>query len=99
MSILIAYPFLALIVAAVFLALHRASKRRIAATLAIAWTVYAVYEYAMYRRWLCTGECNIRVDLLLIYPALLVGSLAAAYVAGRAIAQRSRAAQGGSSGT
>jgi hypothetical protein len=22
-------------------------------------------------RWLCSGECNIRVDLLLIYPLLL----------------------------
>jgi len=29
-------------------------------------------------RWLCTGECNIRVDLLLIYPVLLVISGVAA---------------------
>ena len=27
----------------------------------------------MKRRWLCSGECNIRVDLLVIYPALLFG--------------------------
>ena len=35
------------------------------------------YEYAMKLRILCSGECNIRVDLLLLYPALLVLSLAA----------------------
>jgi hypothetical protein len=26
-------------------------------------------------RWLCTGECNIRVDLLLIYPVLALLSV------------------------
>jgi hypothetical protein len=42
--------------------------------LAIAWCVYAGYEFLMYRRVLCSGECNIRVDLLLLYP-LLLGAL------------------------
>jgi hypothetical protein len=32
----------------------------------------------MQQRWLCSGECNIRVDLLVIYPALLIGLLVAA---------------------
>ena len=31
-------------------------------------------------RILCSGECNIRVDLLLIYPFLLLVSLAAIFV-------------------
>ena len=31
----------------------------------------------MKQRWLCTGECNIRIDLLIIYPVLLVGLVAA----------------------
>jgi hypothetical protein len=31
----------------------------------------------MQRRWLCSGECNIRVDLLIIYPVLLLGLVAA----------------------
>jgi hypothetical protein len=31
----------------------------------------------MQQRWLCTGECNIRVDLLLIYPVLLLSLVAA----------------------
>jgi hypothetical protein len=42
---------------------------------ALGWCVYAVYEYLMYRRVLCSGECNIRVDLLLIYPVLLGSTL------------------------
>ena len=40
-------------------------------TLGVLWALYAVYEYLMYTRVLCTGECNIRVDLMLIYPGLL----------------------------
>jgi len=50
---------------------------------AIAWLVYAVYETAMARRIFCSGECNIRVDLLLIYPLLIVLSLAAVVAAFR----------------
>jgi hypothetical protein len=38
---------------------------------AAAWGLYAVYEYLMHERILCSGECNIRIDLLLIYPLLL----------------------------
>jgi hypothetical protein len=44
--------------------------------LSLAWAFYAVYEYLMYTRVLCTGECNIRVDLLLFYPVLAVWSIA-----------------------
>jgi hypothetical protein len=43
------------------------------------------YEYAMKLRILCSGECNIRVDLLLLYPALLVLSLAAVVAAVKAV--------------
>ena len=41
------------------------------------WVLYVPYEYLMYRRVLCSGECNIRVDLLVIYPVLLLVTLAA----------------------
>jgi hypothetical protein len=44
----------------------------------IVWLLYALYETGMQQRWLCSGECNIRVDLLVIYPALLIGLLVAA---------------------
>jgi hypothetical protein len=40
------------------------------------WIGYCIYEYLMQTRVLCSGECNIRVDLLLIYPVLLALTLA-----------------------
>jgi hypothetical protein len=57
-----------------FLVLYRASRRRWVLGAAAAWLLYGLYEYGMRLRWLCSGECNIRVDLLLLYPALLVVS-------------------------
>jgi len=81
LAVLISWPALALVPAAVFFLLHRASRRRLVAGAAWAWLLYAAYEYGMKRRWLCTGECNIRVDLLLLYPALLVVSAAAVVIA------------------
>jgi hypothetical protein len=73
----IAQPWLALVPAALFAILHRAARRPVVAAAAFAWPAYAIYEYSMRRRWLCSGECNIRIDLLLLYPALLLVSLAA----------------------
>jgi hypothetical protein len=90
LAILIEYPWLALLPALLFGGLYRASRRRIVASAALAWAVYAGYEYAMLRRWLCSGECNIRVDLLLLYPALL--AISAAAVIGAVRAKRRRAA-------
>ena len=57
--------------------------------LALLWLAYSGYEYPMYKRVLCPGECNIRVDLLLIYPALLGSTLWVAIAAGiRAILRK-----------
>ena len=77
LGVFVAWPWLAVLPAALFLALYFRSGRGFAATTAVIWLLYAVYEYGMRRRWLCSGECNIRVDLLLIYPILLVLSAAA----------------------
>jgi hypothetical protein len=85
LGVFIAWPGLALVPAALFLALYRASRRGLVIAVALAWAGYAAYEYGMHRRWLCTGECNIRVDLLLIYPALLLVSAAAAVAGARTI--------------
>ena len=87
MSWFIKWPLLALVPALVLLGLYRASRRRWAMYAGVAWLLYAPYELGMRWRWLCSGECNIRVDLLLIYPVLavltLIGIIAA--VRGRAI--------------
>jgi hypothetical protein len=48
-----------------------------AAAAAVLWLVYALYELLMYVRLLCSGECNIRVDLLLVWPVLVIVSIVA----------------------
>lgn len=54
-------------------------RRRVAVVAGVLWLIYAAYETGMRQRWLCTGECNIRVDLLLIYPVLLLLSIVAVW--------------------
>jgi len=76
----IAYPWLILIPAGLLAALYAGSRRRIVLVAAGSWVCYLPYEWGMKLRILCSGECNIRVDLLLIYPLLLLGSLAAIFV-------------------
>ena len=69
---MIEYPLLAALPAVIFAILFFVTKKRPVRVAAISWLVYLLYEYAMKFRILCSDECNIRVDLLLIYPALLV---------------------------
>src|SRR5262245_3403221 len=75
MAILIEYPWLALVPAVLFFWLHSLSKSLFILNTAISWLAYVPYEYGMKLRLLCSGECNIRVDLLLIYTVLAVASL------------------------
>jgi hypothetical protein len=77
LGIFVAAPWLALGPAMLFLILYRRRPGRAARAAAVAWLMYFLYEEGMRRRILCSGECNIRVDLLLIYPVLLVISAAA----------------------
>ncbi len=69
------FPVGAVLVGLLFIRLFVKLKQLICVLTGIAWIGYAVYEYLMYARVLCTGECNIRVDLLFIYPALLILSV------------------------
>ncbi len=78
MAIFIEYPVLALALGAVLLGLGRWARRRVVVGVGFAWLLYGVYEFGMRQRWLCSGECNIRVDLLVIYPVLTLGLVAAA---------------------
>ena len=67
--------FIALALALLAGLLWQARKRPGWPVLTLAWCLYAVYEYLMYQRVLCTGECNIRIDLLLLYPVLVGASI------------------------
>jgi formate hydrogenlyase subunit 3/multisubunit Na+/H+ antiporter MnhD subunit len=77
MAIFIEYPLLAAVIGIVLLGLGRVTRRRTAVAIGVLWIAYAMYETGMHQRWLCSGECNIRIDLLAIYPVLLIGSLVA----------------------
>jgi hypothetical protein len=75
MGIFVRYPWLAAVVGVLLVGLGRARARRTAIAVGVIWLLYAAYETAMRLRWLCSGECNIGVDLLLIYPPLLAATL------------------------
>jgi hypothetical protein len=77
MAIFIAYPLLAAGVGVILLGLGLRARRTPAVAVGVVWLLYALYETGMKQRWLCSGECNIRVDLLLIYPVLLLSLVAA----------------------
>ena len=84
MAILIEWPFLALVPIAVFALLFLWSRSRIAFVAGLLWALYLPYELAMKYRLLCSGECNIRVDLLVLYPVLIVTSVLAIVMSVRA---------------
>lgn len=77
MAAFISYPWMAFGVAAAFFGLWRWRRAVGAATVCVLWLLYGVYEHLIHARVLCSGECNIRVDLLLIYPVLLCASVVA----------------------
>ena len=77
LGVFIQWPWLALVPFACFVALYVRSRNTSTLAAALAWLGYLPYEYAMKMRWLCSGECNIRVDLLVLYPLLLLVSLIA----------------------
>lgn len=76
-AVFIAYPLAAFIPAAVFLGLYSLKKRRGILVAALCWAGYATLETLNWLRITCSGECNIRVDLLLIYPVLWIVSIVA----------------------
>ena len=75
MTLFIEHPWVALLGAASFVGLWQICHKRIVLVTAYLWAAYCVYEYLMMARVLCSGECNIRIDLLLLYPLILVSSL------------------------
>jgi len=76
-SVFISYSLAAFIPAAVFLGLYAMRKRRAILVAGLCWSGYAVLETLNWLRITCSGECNIRVDLLLIYPVLWIVSIVA----------------------
>lgn len=55
----------ALSVGTLFVGAHLRAPRRRLLALGLMWLLYGGYELLIAHRVLCSGECNIRVDLLL----------------------------------
>lgn len=77
MAIFVQYPYLAALIGVILLGLGLRTRHRTPVGVGVAWLLYALYETAMQQRWLCSGECNIRIDLLVIYPVLLIALVVA----------------------
>ena len=88
MAVLIEEPLLAAVPGAVFLALFAVSRKFLVLTAAAAWLAYLPYEYAMKLRLLCSGECDIRIDLLVLYPVLFIISVVGVAVFAKALVGR-----------
>ena len=73
----IEWPLAALVPAALLGAGFFVRQRKMLGITALLWLGYAIYESLMKARVLCSGECNIRVDLLLISPLLWILTLVA----------------------
>jgi hypothetical protein len=79
-AVFVQHPERSALVAVLFLALwllvrsRRSTTRRVQALLipAVAWGLYAVWEWAL-THW--SPEANIRVDLLVIIPLLLLATM------------------------
>ena len=77
-AVFISYPLAAFIPAAAFFGFYAMRKRKGILVAALCWAGYAIFETLNWLRITCSGECNIRVDLLLIYPVLWIVSIVAA---------------------
>ena len=76
LATLIALPLLAVLFGLLIVACFKLAHSHLLLAAGTLWIGYGIYEYLMQIRVLCSGECNIRVDLLLIYPVLLALTLA-----------------------
>jgi hypothetical protein len=76
-DLLISHPWIALLPGLAFAIAGLRRRSAPAFSAAVVWVLYAAYETGMRYRILCTGECNIRLDLFVIYPLLLLVSVVA----------------------
>lgn len=75
LQMLILCPYIALIPTFVFGVIYFKFHNKIIGLTTVLWLLYFIYETLNLLRITCSGDCNIRVDLLLIYPILLIFSL------------------------
>lgn len=72
------YPLLALLPAVCFFILGYMSQRTVVWAAGLAWAAFAAYGLLFQKGVLCPFGCDSRVDLLIVYPFLLVISVVGA---------------------
>ena len=77
------YVFVAAAVALYFASAALRRPRPGVIVAAIVWLLYAVYEFLIGNGTLCDANCNIRVDLILIWPLVWIASLFGIYSPGQ----------------
>ncbi len=77
MDIFINYPWMALLPALAFGLLWRRRRSRWSLIAAGAWLAYTVYAWPLWLGLGCAVECSMRVDLILLYPVLVLLSMGA----------------------
>ena len=77
MAVFIEHPLLAAVIGILLVTLGRVLHRGLATAAGVMWIMYSLWEFAIKQRWLCRGDCDIRADLIFIYPLLILGSVAA----------------------
>ena len=68
-------PYFSILPVVYFLHHYFKEKSRAQLIAGIAWLAYGIYEYFIYTRVLCSGDCSIRADLVFIIPVLIYVSV------------------------
>ena len=71
-SELVHNPLLGAIPVSLFLLLYLIKKSRFILKTSLAWALYSIYEYLVQSGIACSGECNIRFDILIFHPILFL---------------------------
>lgn len=77
------FVFVAAAVALYFASLAWRRPRPGMIVAAIVWLLYALYEYFIANGTLCDANCNIRVDLTLVWPLVWIATLFGIYAPGQ----------------
>ena len=75
---LTAVLILGLLLIFVHVAMYLRFHRPLSLVAGMAWVLYGIYEGALQGGLICSQGCNIRIDLLLIFPVLALLSFVAA---------------------
>ena len=72
--IFIPVPFIAFVISIIFYFIFKKHASKTAFVTVFLWFVYGAYESMLRFGYLCPEGCNIRIDLIVIYPVLLFSS-------------------------